>query len=404
MHVLFVATKVPWPPVDGGRLLMWDTLRGLAAEGCAVTFVAPVAPSALADLDAVQSHLAPLCRSLLVPVEPRSRWRDALVAQATARPLTVVRHRHPEVVAKVADLVGRERFTAVHVEQVQALASAEPAFQRGVPVVMRAQNVESDLWRGMGSRRPWLAPLAALEGRRLAAYEAAAVRRCAATVALTAEDGARLGALAGGPTEPSVVPAPFAGHLPPGNSPLEGSPPVVVFGGAGWAPNRDGARWFVERVWPAVHRNVPGAVLHLFGFDAPGVPGVRLHPAPRRSDDALAAGSVLAVPLHVASGVRMKILEAWARGIPVAATPAAARGLDTVSGRELEIADSPEGFVRAVGALADPEHRGRMTEAARGRLLSDHDPTSVARRLLTIYGSAGASNMATVSSSPADTA
>ena len=54
-----------------------------------------------------------------------------------------------------------------------------------------------------------------------------------------------------------------------------------------------------------------------------GEPGVRIDDPPRRATaaTAFAPGSILVVPLAVASGVRMKILEAWARGVAVVAQP-----------------------------------------------------------------------------------
>jgi hypothetical protein len=41
MKILFVATKPPWPLIDGGRLLLWHTMAGLAGEGAEITLVAP---------------------------------------------------------------------------------------------------------------------------------------------------------------------------------------------------------------------------------------------------------------------------------------------------------------------------------------------------------------------------
>ncbi|MEO1083584.1 MAG: glycosyltransferase family 4 protein, partial [Acidobacteriota bacterium] len=163
---------------------------------------------------------------------------------------------------------------------------------------------------------------------------------------------------------------------------LDGDPPVVLFGSPGWWPNRDGSRWFLEAAWPAVRRAHPAARLHLFGFGAEASPGVEQHPAPRSSADALHPGSILAVPLFVSSGVRMKILEAWARGVTVVASPAAARGLRFEDGRELAVADGVDGWVRAVGAAA--ASREARIEAGR-RALGAHDPPVVAARLEEIY-------------------
>ena len=59
MRILWVATKSPWPPVDGGRLLLWETLGALAAAGHDVTLVAPAPPAGLAEARAAPRGALP---------------------------------------------------------------------------------------------------------------------------------------------------------------------------------------------------------------------------------------------------------------------------------------------------------------------------------------------------------
>jgi len=146
-------------------------------------------------------------------------------------PLSVARHSLAAVRREVARLLGAERFDLLHAEQLQALPQVPRAGEAPVPpVVLRAQNVESDLWGAASRRRGGLAGrLLAAEARRLAACEGAAVRRAAATVALTAADAARLAELAaaGGHAAPvHAVAAPFPARLPAGTTALFGDPPV----------------------------------------------------------------------------------------------------------------------------------------------------------------------------------
>ncbi len=383
MKILWVATKAPWPPVDGGRRLMLDTLRALAAAGHRLTLVAPVD-----DADAgAAAGLEPCCRPHLVPAGKRPLVLDALRAQLARRPLTLVRHTLPAVRRRVAELLAGGDFDLVQAEQVQALSSAEPAMDSGLPLVLRAQNVESDLWAQAARASRLRRPLLALEARRLAAREGAAVRRCAATLALTAEDAERLSQLAGTAGKVHRVPAPFAAELPPARESLPGSPPVVLFGSGGWRPNAAGADWFVRRVWPRVRARQPEAVLHAFGFAAAGA-GIVAHPAPDDSRAAFARGAVLAVPLRIASGVRIKILEAWARGVPVVATPEAARGLDAADGEHLLLARDSEELAAAVSRLAsDPALARRLVDRGRRRLCRRHALPRIAERLETLYAS-----------------
>ena len=513
MHVLWIATKPPWPPVDGGRLATWNTLGGLLAEGHRITLVAPLLGG---DRRAIEAGLGELTSGEppaggghpegqleveLVPARLSPRPIDALGALLTGRPFSIHRHGLPAMRRRVVEVLARETIDVAHVEQVQAWPAVEGLADRP-PVILRAQNVESELFRMMADPKGWMRPWLHREARRLAAYEGRVVAELAsgagAAVALTPEDARHLASLAEraegadpesirsrssrsawhrdsiesarhrdategarhrgasesarhrgasgsasesarhrdapegarhrdapegarhrgasegarhrepptnsggrGGVEVHVLPAPFDPELPAGAPRLEGDPPLVVFGSAGWLPNRAGALWFLRSIWPEIHRRQPQARLHLFGMEdllavdrvfglgesaAKRSPSsVRTHPAPASSVEALAEGSVLVVPLHVASGVRMKILEAWARGIPVIATPTAARGLGAETGRHLHVADDAEAFATAIAELRDPPRRRAMVEAARDRLATEHDPRRVARQLVEIY-------------------
>lgn len=375
MKILAVATKSPWPAIDGGRQLLAATIAALAGRGHQLTVVFPAQPGDAAGPAAG-------CRALPVAVRRRPRLADLVAAQLRRRPLTLERHRHPELAAKVEQLLAAESFDLVHAEQVQALAAAEPALARGLPVVLRAQNVESELWRGLARRRWWLWPLLQLEAKRLARAEGEAVRRATATLALTYRDAVGLTALGGRKVLELAAFAPA--ELPPGD-PLAGDPALVLFGGGAWPPNRDGARFFLEEVWPRLAGEFPAARLHVFGDPAAGGERVAGHPDPADSRAAFPAGAILLAPLFIGSGVRMKILEAWARGLPVIATPIAARGLLARNGEELEIAEDAAGFAASLRKLGQPAAAQEAVAAGRRLLRREHDPATLAGRLEEIY-------------------
>jgi glycosyltransferase involved in cell wall biosynthesis len=388
MRLLWIGTKPPTPPRDGGRLATLTTLRALAADGVEIHLVAPAADGS--DLREA-ADLAELCTPHLVAARPLGPVRSAALSLAGSLPYSIVRHRHRGVARVVERLLSEVAFDAVHAEQVQAFAQAESALRAGVPVVVRAQNVESDLWGAAARLHPWAGPWLAREARRLARYEGEAVRRSAATVTLSEQDAERLRKLAGPGPRVVAIPPPFPAALPPSETDLPGDPPVVLLGSGGWLPNRDATRWFLAEIWPEVRARVPGAVLHHFADETErpqAVPAsVETHPPPADSRDAFAPGAILVVPLRIASGIRMKILEAWARGLPVVATPEAAAGLEAEDGRDLLLAEDGPGFASALGRLAsEPGLRERLVTAGRRSLAERHDPAAVSRRLLEAYG------------------
>jgi len=387
MRILWVGTKPPWPPIDGGRLVAALTLEALAGAGHELTLVAPFDP-AREDVAGAVEALRSWCEPVLVPAPPRSFFRAALASVPRGKPLSVLRHSLDAVRQRVAGLLAARAFDVVHAEQPQALAQCEDAFDRGLPVVLRAQNVESDLWAAAAADRPVTGVLARLEARRMSRFEGQAVRRTSATLALTVRDAERLRALSGAPEKVHHAPAPFPASLPDADEPLPGAPAVVLVGSGGWLPNQQGAAWFLRAVWPQVRGVLPRAVLHVFGDAgrADDAPGLVRHAALADSRQAFAPGAVLVVPLPFGSGVRMKVLEAWARGMPVVATPAAAEGLEAEDGRELLLARTAAEFAGALQRLSvDPRLAAALVTAGRERLAARHAPARVASQIGGVY-------------------
>jgi len=384
MRLLWIATKAPWPPRDGGRLVQALTLEALSAAGLEVTVVAPSDSRRGNRTGTVPAGV----QLELVSCRPPGRLATAGRAAVRRLPWTAAAHLRREVRARAGELLRSGDFDVVHVEQIQAWPQAAPARESGLPVVLRAQNVESDLWRGVADLE-WLPKLLRLALRweiaRLTRWEGRVVRRAHGVVALTAGDAERLSTLAGGKVV-IHLPAPFPASLSGGARELAGDPPLVLFGSGGWLPNRDARRWFLELLWPRVVRAHPEARLHLFGAEIGDRKGICCHPAPEDSREAFPPGSLLIVPLRIASGVRMKILEAWARGVPVLATPEAAAGLEAEGGRELLLFRDAEELVACLRRLRDePRLSSRLTANGRARLEGRHNATRVAAGLVRVY-------------------
>lgn len=383
MRWLWVTTKPPWPPVDGGRLLVERTVSALAARGHRLTVIAAVTErdDRRTGEDAARGAG---CELRVVTSPARSWLGGGLAALAARRSVTFTRHAHPALGGAVGAALTRDAAEVVVVEQPQLFATVSAGVAGRAPVVVRAQNVESELWSGLAAvasapLSPWLG----LEARRVRADEAATVRAAAATVALSTRDRDALAALAGRAARVEWIGPPFPEELPPGERRLAGDPPLVLLGVDGWLPNRDGARWFLERVWPEVEARFRAAELHVFGgagsFGRVDEGRIHFHPSPRESAEAFATRGVLVVPLRVASGVRMKILEAWARGTPVIASRAAAAGLACRAGIELLVADDASEMIAAIEALgADHSRRADLIAAGHAVLRSHHDAARIA--------------------------
>lgn len=387
VRILCVATKPPWPAIDGGRLVLWKTIEALSRAGHQISLVAPeIGRGSTTSPDAV-SAMKRHCKPTVVGVRRRSVIDLAPSTLLTGLPITVLRHHHALVQAAVAHEIGEFAPEVVHVEQLQAFSNAEAALVRGYPVVLREQNVEADLWLQMATKSTLLSPVLRFEAMRLRHFETTAVRRSTRVATLTERDAVEL-RLRAGMSSPSVVRRvgfPFPAHLTPGQA-MVGDPAVAIGGSGGWAPNVRANQRFIANVWPVVLRRLPRAVLHVFGGRVARGPSVCWHAAPVESQHAFPHGAIAVVTLDIASGIRMRILEAWARRLPVVASPVAAAGLDATDGDELLLAESADQFATAIQRLFDDVRlRDRLQEYGTRYLCERHDETNTVNEMLDVY-------------------
>jgi glycosyltransferase involved in cell wall biosynthesis len=148
---------------------------------------------------------------------------------------------------------------------------------------------------------------------------------------------------------------------------------IVFSGNLEYHPNVSAVSYFREAIWPQLRAQWPGLVWRLIGKNPQAVARIiagdsRIEVGGPVADAVaeLARAKVAIVPVLAGSGTRVKIIEAWAAGVPVVSTSLGAEGLNAQAGQHLLLADSAPGFRDAVSSLlASPEMRNRIGRAGR---------------------------------------
>jgi glycosyltransferase involved in cell wall biosynthesis len=263
----------------------------------------------------------------------------------------------------------------------------------GLPLLYDAHNVESELVRryapyASAGSRTWAAQR---EWRLLRTCERHALGRASVTIAASEVDAGLLRRLA---PKAIVEAVPLAMEISslPRIRPLTAAAELLHLGGLHWPPNADAAVHFATAILPLVRKRRPDVRLTIVGR-ATSSQAHRLARHPRvhvfgrveNLDDIWRRSRVLVVPLRSGSGVRVKILEAFARGVPVVSTSVGCEGLDVDSGVHLAVADRPADFAEAtIALLADDNRAEALSDAARAHVASRHDVGIVGPRLLDV--------------------
>lgn len=413
MRVLYVAANSPWPLNSGGRLRIYSTIRllakhhsvGVACLGNEDTLAEfagsnplgvecfPVAASARLPL---RSRLYPRLRRAVcadvVSAGPPSAWREGLDAAVRAFVPDCLWFRGVEsvwqtglpspcpAVVDLDDLESRKRAglrhllsPSSHPEEWQCFARRcleKPSLRRASIALVLVPALRL-LFGPSGMAR-------ARNRARLALFtemEHRALRRAAVVLfsnPADVESCARLGRV-------RLLPNGWDYSMAPSFQP-RASKRLLFFGLLWYMPNADAVRWFLASVWPRVLREVPDAHLDIAGDYMPDMadiasePNVTLHGFVPDLKDLIAEAACLVVPLRAGGGTRLKIIEAWAKGLPVVTTNIGCEGLGAVTGETALIADSAEGLAaHCVSLLRNPEIGAGLASNAFEHGRSAHD-------------------------------
>jgi glycosyltransferase involved in cell wall biosynthesis len=149
-------------------------------------------------------------------------------------------------------------------------------------------------------------------------------------------------------------------------------------------------RRLVTRVWPLVRQRLPEARLLLAGrgtpdLALPSVPGVDVVGEVASSADFLRRLSVLLYPLERGSGMKVKVLESIATGIPVVTTPEGAEGVEAGDGMVVT-SDDRHLAAATTSILADSAERAQRGSMARRAFMERYQPGPATEPLVDLYG------------------
>jgi glycosyltransferase involved in cell wall biosynthesis len=171
-------------------------------------------------------------------------------------------------------------------------------------------------------------------------------------------------------------------------APLDGPPTAGIIGTGTWPPTARSMRRLVDRIWPHVRRSVPDARLLIAGRGLrpglSGAPGVEVLGPVRSASEFLRGLSLLLYPLDRGSGMKVKVLESIAAGVPVVTTREGAEGIRGDDGVVVE-EDDERLAAAAVRILHDERERRERGAAARRAFDERYAPRPATEPLVELY-------------------
>lgn len=385
MNILYITSRVPYPLVDGARIVMYQLLVAMNRLGHKVTLVA-------VDEEGVDANpLRRLADVHVVGINRQSRLVGAIRTLFNERPYSQVKRDRREVYDLIDRLSLSVSFDMIIADQAHVAQYGAYVKKRlGIPYILRSHNIEYEIYRRhvptIGN--PLLRRYVRLQAGRWERFEMSQHRLADAAIAITQRDAEHLAAIA--PHVPvTCIPAAVDLSAFPFYDPIERDElSVVLLGNMSWPPNRNSLLWFVNDILPTVWREIPNVVVHIVGDGAPKdeLPRegdtFRIHGRVESIAPFYARTTVGLIPLNVGGGMRVKILEMMSSGLPVIATTLGAEGNIAIPGVHFLKADTPDDFAQSlVGLLRSRDRQRDLALAARALVKAEYSLDRIFERL-----------------------
>ncbi len=387
LRVLFVSPYAIYPPTHGGGVFMYQTVRELA----------PISELHLIILLDYARELEPhrklngMCASMefIVRMEGKQKALGAI------EPHAVREFRNQDFEWLIHRQIYTKQIDVLQLEYT-VLAQYAGRFRQMPSIVFEHDVYFQSIARGLPTTKSLLQRLQARwEYLRALRYEIRELPRADRIQVCSRENREYLESFV--PELSGKIDDEFRAGIDTADydfKPEGREPDTMLFlGSFRHLPNQEALVWFLNHVMPRIQERRPAARLIVIGSDPPprhSLPklgaNVELIGFIEDIREPLRRHAVFVCPILSGSGMRVKLLEAFAAGIPVVSTRVGAEGLAWQDGRICRIADDPAGFAECVlQLLADPQSAATMAERARAEVVAKRDMHTMTRNLVQSY-------------------
>lgn len=306
----------------------------------------------------------------------------ALIHLFKNKSYNISRFYDKKVAAKIEEIILEQKINVVFCESLYTLPYLEVFQNHNVKVILRAHNVEHQIWKQLGEKSKF--PLKKWYYNKLSnqllQYELKQLKKLDGIVAISEED-----ALFFQQFEPKVqvtaIPTAVKTNFPTPDYKLSD---FYFLGAMDWKPNKEGVDWLLKEVIP---EGIKGSTLSIAGKSLSKNeikhPSVICEGEIKNALNFIQSHGVCLIPMHSGSGIKIKLLENLAMGKPIISTTEGVRGVDVTHDKEVIIADDPQSFREAMYTLnMERGKRKELGQAGKKFVIDNFGEQKITRRLI----------------------
>ncbi|PZF74493.1 glycosyltransferase family 4 protein [Taibaiella soli] len=375
-RILILTNRVPYPLKDGGALAMDAMIEGFRKEGWQVYLLAMNTSRHHVSKEKIHKLYPGIHKLDTVDVDNDIKWLATLNnfffstqpehadrftnAAFQKKLLSIIKHFKPDVIQM------ESIYLSVYLPVIKEVSNAL--------TIQRLHNVEYQIWERLAKetsqpvKRFYLKNLA----KRIRRFEMQIWSQFDLLLPITQADGDII--RKSGCRTPQVV-TPFGITLRDSHIEVEEHWTAYHIGAMDWLPNIEAMDWFLNDIWPLVHKLMPRFQFSFAGRNMPERffskqgKGVHCMGEVKDADEFIADKKILIVPLRSGGGIRIKIMEAMATGKLVISTETGMQGIAAEPGVHYLMANTEQEFADAIYYAMHHKHKAENIATAGQQLL-----------------------------------
>ncbi|MXV51055.1 glycosyltransferase [Pedobacter sp. HMF7647] len=396
MKILILTNQVPFPPVSGYPIVVYNTIKGLLARGADVTVFS--LKNARTQVDAQDPILSKI-QFVTATINPDLNWFRLMMNFFGRKSIDLARFYQSAPASKFRNFLKHNEFDVIQIEGLFVMPYLSIIKQISkAKVVYRAHNLEHQVTEGMANatRSPFMRIYFRKLAQRLNRFELENLNKPDAVITISKADESQLRNLGC-----TVLMQNFPASIDLSEYIADDTrcefPSIFHIGSLASASNVENLEWFIRNVWSDLKNLNSGLRFHIASRDIPDSfyqyenEDVILYKDVGDAHQFINSKSIMIVPLRTSSGLRIRIIEGMALKKCIISTSLGAEGIDYQHGKNILIADTPNEFYKYIlQCITDRKFAEKIGENARRLIEKQHNLESGGALLMDFYASLSA--------------
>lgn len=384
LKILHISPNFPFPPDDGGRIVIYNSYKYLKAAGNHINFIClskeNIAEKYIRQFD-IDSH-----PEVYEDTSISSYWR-IISCLVLGKSYFINKFFSQKFLSVLTERITASDYDVLHFEglhMVPYVVQIRKKFPEA-RIVVRLHNIESQIFRrfSKNTENIFLKSFFKRESKLITEIETWLYENIPNVVFISEEDRNNSLINKYNNSNSYVLSAGVDSEYFAG---LDNSKPrsLLYLGSMDWKPNEDAVIWFIEKVYEKLLIQFPDLKFYIVGKN----PSARLKAMANeniiitgRVDDVrpyIKETSISVIPIRVGGGMRVKILELMASGKPIVTSTIGAEGICYTRNKDIMIADTENEFISVLSELLNnPERLKKIGENARITVVNHYSWNSI---------------------------